>query len=69
MLPHFLVAIADLTHPLLNKRSSIRIIGCFMILVHTNSQKRLIVSYELLAAMTRLFFFGFSQVREEIRQM
>ena len=68
MLPHFLVAIADLTHPLLNKRFSIRIIGCFMILVHTNSQ-RLIVSYELLAAMTRLFFFGFSQFREEIRQM
>ena len=27
--PHFLVAIADLTHPLSNYRSSIRIIGCF----------------------------------------
>ena len=26
--PHFLVAIADLTHPLSNNRSSIRIIGC-----------------------------------------
>ena len=29
MFPHFLVAIADLTHPLSNNRSSIRIIGCF----------------------------------------
>ena len=27
--PYFLVAIADLTHPLSNNRSSIRIIGCF----------------------------------------
>ena len=29
MFPHFLVAIADLTHPLSNNRSSVRIIGCF----------------------------------------
>ena len=28
--PHFLVAIADLTHPLSNDRSSIRIIGCYL---------------------------------------
>ena len=28
MFPHFLVAIADLTHPLSNNRSSVRIIGC-----------------------------------------
>ena len=27
--PHFLVAIADLAHPLSNNRSSIRIIGCY----------------------------------------
>ena len=30
MFPHFLVAIADLTHPLSNNRSSIRIIGCYV---------------------------------------
>ena len=30
MFPHFLVAIADLTHPLSNNRSSVRIIGCSM---------------------------------------
>ena len=29
MFPHFLVAIADLTHPLSNNRSSVRVIGCF----------------------------------------
>ena len=29
---HFLVAIADLTHPLSNNRSSIRIIGCYFYL-------------------------------------
>ena len=29
MFPHFLVAIADLTHPLSNNRSSVRIIGCY----------------------------------------
>ena len=28
--PHFLVAIADLTHPLSNNRSSTRIIGCYL---------------------------------------
>ena len=28
MFPHFLVAIADLTHPLSNNRSSVRVIGC-----------------------------------------
>ena len=27
--PHFLVAVTDLTHPLSNNRSSIRIIGCY----------------------------------------
>ena len=31
--PHFLVAIADLTHPLSNNRSSIRIIGCSLLLL------------------------------------
>ena len=31
MFPHFLVAIADLTHPLSNNRSSVRIIGCYLL--------------------------------------
>ena len=30
MFPHFLVTIADLTHPLSNNRSSVRIIGCYV---------------------------------------
>ena len=30
MFPHFLVAIADLAHPLSNNRSSVRIIGCLV---------------------------------------
>ena len=30
MFPHFLVAIADLTHPLSNNRSSVRVIGCYL---------------------------------------
>ena len=31
MFPHFLVAIADLTHPLSNNRSSVCIIGCYYV--------------------------------------
>ena len=35
MFPYFLVAIADLTHPLSNNRSSVRIIGCLVCILET----------------------------------
>ena len=42
MFPHFLVAIADLTHPLSNNRSSVRVIGCLKLMMsHFEEQTKM----------------------------
>ena len=56
MFPHFLVAIADLTHPLSNNRSSVRIIGCYKYINHqAGTTKASTINMIILIQMYNIF--------------